>query len=131
MDAYCFGKISLGVFDYNKYLTGKYFNVHSQIRQNVSDRVHKAFANFFRKVKDKSRKKKGFPRFKSKVNSLTFPQSGFKMLSDKKLKLSKIGKIPLVLHRVPKGKIKTLTIKQNKVGQWVCCLLLRTTKRNC
>jgi putative transposase len=26
--------------------------------------------------------------------------------------------VPIVLHRVPKGKIKTLTIKQNKAGQW-------------
>jgi putative transposase len=32
--------------------------------------------------------------------------------------LSKIGNVHIVLHRVPKGKIKTLTIKQNKVGQW-------------
>jgi len=26
--------------------------------------------------------------------------------------------VPIVLHRAPKGKIKTLTIKQNKIGQW-------------
>jgi putative transposase len=52
------------------------------------------------------------------VNSITFPQSGFKILSDKRIQISKIGTLPFVLHRVPKGKIKTLTIKQNKVGQW-------------
>jgi len=118
IDAYRFGKISLNVFDFNKYLTGKYPEIHSQIKQNVSDRVYKAFSNFFRRVKDKSCKNKGFPRFKSRVNSLTFPQSGFKILSDKRIMLSKIGNIPVILHRVPKGKIKTLTIKQNKAGQW-------------
>jgi putative transposase len=117
IDAYKFGKVSLNKFDYNNFLKGKY-SVHSQVVQNVSDRVYKAFSNFFRKVKDKSCKEKGFPRFKSKVNSITFPQSGFKFLSDKRLKLSKIGSIPIILHRVPKGKIKTLTIKQNKAGQW-------------
>jgi putative transposase len=69
-------------------------------------------------VKDKSCKEKGFPRFKSRVNSITFPQSGFKLLSDKRLRLSKVGNVPIILHRVPKGKIKTLTIKQNKAGQW-------------
>jgi len=110
-------KKTLRKFDYNKLIKGKY-PVHSQVAQNVSDRVHKAFSNFFRRVKDKSCKQKGFPRFKSRVNSITFPQSGFKILSDKRLHLSKIGNIPIVLHRVPKGKIKTLTIKQNKVSQW-------------
>lgn len=109
---------TLRKFDYNKQLTGKYPEVHSQVKQNVSDRVHKAFSNFFRRVKDPKEKRKGFPRFKSRVNSITFPQSGFKILSDKRLRLSKVGNVPIILHRVPKGKIKTLTIKQNKAGQW-------------
>ncbi len=117
IDSYKFGKVSLSGFDCNKYLTGKYPEIYSQSKQNVSDRVHKAFSNFFRRVKEHS-KDKGFPRFKSRVNSITFPQSGFKILSDKRIRLSKIGSIPIILHRVPKGKIKTLTIKQNKVGQW-------------
>jgi len=118
IDSWKYGKVSLSGFDCNKYLTGKYADIHSQSKQNVSDRVHKAFRNFFRRVKDKSCKKKGFPRFKSRVNSVTFPQSGFKILSDKRIRLSKIGNIPLVLHRIPKGKIKTLTIKVNKASQW-------------
>ena len=117
IDTWKFGQVSLTKFDFNTYLTGKYSQIHSQTKQNVSDRVHKAFKNFFRRVKNKE-KKKGFPRFKGRVNSITYPQSGFKILSDKSLKLSKIGNIHLILHRVPKGKIKTMTIKQNKVGQW-------------
>lgn len=118
IDSWKYGQASLNKFDFNKYLTGKYPEIHSQSKQNVSDRVSKAFTNFFRRVKDKSCKQKGFPRFKSRVNSITFPQSGFKILSDKRLKLSKVGNVPIVLHRIPKGKIKTLTIKQNKAGQW-------------
>ena len=121
--AYKFAGITMNKFDYNKLIKGKY-TIHSQVAQNVSDRVHKAFSNFFRRVKDKSCKQKGFPRFKSRVISITFPQSGFKLLSDKRLKLSKIGNVPIVLHRVPKGKIKTLTIKCNKANQWFavfCC----------
>lgn len=118
IDAYKFGSANLNKFDFNKYLVGKYHGIHSQTKQNVSDRVHKAFSNFFRRIKDKSCRKKGFPRFRSRVNSITFPQSGFKLLSDKRLKLSKIGNVPIVLHRIPKGKIKTLTVKQNKAGQW-------------
>ena len=126
MDTYKFGGVSLSSFDYNKYLTGKHAGVHSQIKQNVSDRVHKCFSDFFRRVKDKSCKEKGFPRFKSRINSITFPQSGFNLLSDKRIRLSKIGDVPIVLHRIPRGKIKTLTVKQNKAGQWFaifCCEL--------
>ena len=117
-DSYKFGKVSLTKFDYDAITKGSAPNIYSQVIQNVSDRVHKAFSNFFRRVKDKSCREKGFPRFKSRIQSITFPQSGFKILSDKRLKLSKIGNIPIVLHRIPKGKIKTLTIKVNKANQW-------------
>lgn len=111
---------TLRKYDFDKLLSGKYKQVHSQVAQNVSDRVHKAFVNFFRRVKDPKtpKGKKGFPRFKSSVHSITYPQSGFKFLSNTRLQVSKIGSLPIVLHRVPKGKIKTMTIKRNKAGQW-------------
>lgn len=105
-------------FDFNKRLSGKHKEIHSQVLQNVSDRVHKAFSNFFRRVKDPAYKKKGFPRFKSRIKSITYPQNGFKFLSEKQIHISKIGNIPIVLHRIPKGNIKTLTIKRNRAGQW-------------
>jgi len=109
---------TLSKFDFDKLLTGLYPEVYAQVKQNISDRVSKAFQNFFRRVKDPSCKKKGFPRFKSRIHSITYPQHGFKFLSQRRLHVSKIGSIPIVLHRIPKGKVKTLTIKQNKVGQW-------------
>ena len=109
---------TLQKFDYNKYLSGKYPKIFAQVSQNVSDRIYKSFRNFFRRVKDKSCKKKGFPRFKSRVNSITYPQHGFKFLSDKRLHVSRIGNIPIVLHRVPKGKLKAMTIKVNQASQW-------------
>jgi len=34
------------------------------------------------------------------------------------LKVSKIGNISIVLHRIPKGKLKTMTIKVNQAEQW-------------
>ncbi|MBU2639990.1 MAG: transposase [Nanoarchaeota archaeon] len=92
-----------------------YSKVHSQALQNISDRVSKALENFFRRVKEK-KEKVGFPRFKSRVKSITYPQSGF--MINKKLKLSKIGNIPIIYHRTIKGKVKTLTIKVNKFNQW-------------
>ena len=116
-DAYKFGNATLNKFDFNKYLSGKFEGIHSQTKQNVSDRVSKAFANFFRRVKQNA-KEKGFPRYKSRVMSITYPQSGFKFISNKHIQVSKIGNLPIILHRVPRGKIKTLTIKINKANQW-------------
>ena len=104
-------------YDFNKLLTSKYQNIHSQVMQNVSDRVHKSFQNFFRRIKNKS-KKKGFPRFKSSVKSITYPQSGFKFINERRLHVSKIGNVNIIIDRIPKGKVKTMTIKRNKAGQW-------------
>jgi len=109
---------TLKCYDYNKHLTGKHRELHSQVKQNISDRVYKSFQNFFRRAKDSLYKKKGFPRFKSSIHSITYPQSGFKFISQRRLHVSKIGNVPIVLHRIPKGKIKALTIKRNKAGQW-------------
>lgn len=96
-----------------------YYQVNAQVLQNVSNRLSKAFDSFFRRVKENS-SKVGYPRFKSKIKSITYPQSkgAFKFISDNKIRVSKLGNIPIVLHRVPKGKIKTLTIKVNKANQW-------------
>jgi putative transposase len=98
----------------------EYNEVYSQVLQNVPDRISKAYKNFFRRVKEKRKGKKlkvGFPRFKSFVSSLTYPQSGFK-IEKKRIDLSKIGRINFVNHRDIDGDIKTLSIKKTKSGEW-------------
>src|SRR3990167_10038898 len=110
--AYKENKKTLKKFDYYEYLVNKHTEIYSQVKRDVSNRLCGAFQSFFRRVKDTSCKEKGFPRFKSRVNSVTYPQSGFKFISNRKLYTSKIGNIPIVLHRIPKGKVKTLTIKR-------------------
>lgn len=91
--------------------------IHSQVLQNVSDRLDKSFKSFFTRVK--SGGKAGFPRFKSKerYDSFTFPQSGFR-LERGRLKLSKIGWVDIKLHREIEGKVKTLTVKKTSSGKW-------------
>jgi len=85
--------------------------VHSQVLQNVQERVELAFKAFFRRVR--SGEKPGYPRFKGKgwYDSFAFPQSGFKLVSGK-LRLSKIGDVMIKLHRPIEGKIKRLTIRE-------------------
>src|SRR5437667_11673087 len=65
-----FRRFALGARKLNKELQ----TVHSQAVQNVGDRVHKSFTNFFER-------RARFPRWKKPkgYNSLTYPQSGFKL----------------------------------------------------
>ena len=79
----------------------------------------KAFDNFFRRVKAHE-KESGYPRFKSKgrYNSITYPQSGFK-LDGSRLTLAKIpGTIRTFVHRPVVGKVKTCTLKRDGRGAW-------------
>ena len=61
-DAYKKDKVSLSRKDLYKQVKGAK-NIHSQVSQNVADRIDKAYKNFFARVKQGERKK-GFPRFK-------------------------------------------------------------------
>ncbi len=98
-------------------------DVHSQVLQDALKRVDNAFKLFFNRAKSKDRKgkKAGFPRHKSRerYNSITYPQSGFKLIhksktnSSKKgiLQLSKIGDIKTIISRdIIGGEIKTCTV---------------------
>jgi Helix-turn-helix domain./Probable transposase. len=57
---------------------------YAQVLQDVLKRIDKAFQNFFRRVK--RREKAGYPRYKprSRYNSFTYPQTGFKFSEDSK-----------------------------------------------
>jgi putative transposase len=91
--------------------------IHSQVLQNVVDRLDKSFQGFFQRCK--TGEKPGFPRFKGKhrYNSFCFPQSGF-AVEGRELKLSKLGRIRIKLHRPLEGKIKTCSLRKDPSGTW-------------
>src|SRR5258708_32101112 len=97
-------------------------SVHSQVLQNVTERVELALQAFFRRIKA-GEEEPGYPRFKgqSRYDSITYPQSGFKMDEQGKLYASGIGHIKIILHRPLRGKIKTLTIRRSSTGKWYAC----------
>ncbi len=119
-------KKNLSLYDTNKLLTiwkrdhPELASVHSQVLQNVQERVDLAFQAFFRRVK--SGEKPGYPRFRGygRYDSFTFKQSGFELL-DNGLLLSKIGVMRIVLHRPVVGRVKTLTLQKDAVGNWYAC----------
>jgi putative transposase len=111
----------------NKYITElkserlEFSDVHSQVLQNISKRVSDGYKAFFKRVKEKKKGKKtkvGFPRYKKFVCSFTYPQTGFRFKNQRRVYLSGIGSIPIVLHRLPKGETKTCTIKRYRSKKW-------------
>ena len=126
--------VSLTRNDLNNLITNvkrqdaRFKSVYSQVLQNQADRLSKAFSNFFRQCQEKKIGASivaGYPRYKKLVHSITYPQNNgaFKIVGNK-LEVSKIGRMPIVLHRPILGKVKTLTIKRNRAGQWFavfCC----------
>jgi putative transposase len=93
-------------------------SVHSQVLQNVNERVDLAFQAFFRRINNGE--EPGYPRFRGRgrYDSFTYTQSGFSLTHDNRVCLSKIGSLKLVYHRPIKGKIKTLTIHRSSTGKW-------------
>jgi putative transposase len=117
---------TLSFYDTNKLLTlwkGEHPElkcVYSQVLQNVQSRVDLAFKAFFRRVK--AGEKPGHPRFRGfgRYDSFTFKQYGFTLL-DNGVFLSKIGVVKVILHRPIEGRIKTLTIQRDAIGDWYAC----------
>ena len=97
--------------------------VHSQVLQNVTERVELAFAAFFRRVKA-GKPEIGYLRFKSKgrYDSITYPQYGNGVrLDGKRLILSNVGAVQVVLHRPVEGTPKTVTLTRSRTGTWYAC----------
>ena len=96
---------------------------HSQVLQNASMRVDLALQAFFRRVK--KGEAPGYPRFRSKerYDSFTFAQyeSGWKFTDNGRLRLFKIGDVKIKLHRPIEGRVKTLTIRRDRLGNWYAC----------
>lgn len=94
--------------------------VYSQVGQDALNRLNKAFLAFFTRVK--RGEKPGYPRFRSRsrYDSFTYPQSGFRLNGDK-LHLAKIGSVRLRLSRPVEGKIKTCTIRR-QINGWFAIL---------
>jgi len=95
--------------------------VHSQVLQDVVLRLKKAFDAFFRRRK--AGEAPGYPRFRGRgrYDSLMFPQvpSGCALdVADKRLVVSKVGRVKILLHRPLEGVPKTATIRRTATGKW-------------
>jgi putative transposase len=98
----------------------EYAEVHSQVVQDVLRRVDKTYQAFFRRVATGERP--GYPRFQgqNRYHSFTYPQYGSGAVLDGGiLRLAKIGRILVRLHRPLAGTPKTVTISREADGWYV------------
>ena len=117
--------VQLGDLKNTKKLFPEYKKVHSQVLQDVINRVETAFANFINP--DKNGKRAGKPKFKGLhyYKSFTYSQLKNQHISDNYVELSGIGQVEIVLHRpIPNGfLVKMGTIKLEADG-WYLSLAL-------
>ena len=101
-----------------------YQDIHSQVLQDVLRRLDKAFAAFFRRIRNGETP--GYPRFQGegRYDSFTYPQSGFALADTRGPEQTDTRSYPLQnrdvkvrLHRPLVGQVKTVTIKRD-VNHW-------------
>ncbi|MGB5633270.1 MAG: transposase, partial [Waterburya sp.] len=91
--------VQLGDLKNTKKLFPEYKKIHSQVLQDVINRVETAFDNFINP--DKNGNRAGKPKFKGLhyYKSFTYSQLKNKHISDNQVDLSGIGKVDFVQHR--------------------------------
>src|SRR5215469_15897257 len=100
----------------------EYAALHSHVLQDVLARLDKTYQAFFRRVVHGD--KPGFPRFhgQRRYHSFTYKEYGNgARLDNGYLVLSKIGRIAVHWSRPMQGSIKTVTIRREADGWYVCC----------
>jgi putative transposase len=99
----------------------EYAEVNAHVLQDVILRVERAYRAFFRRLA--ASETPGYPRFQGagRYNSFTYPQYGGGVVLDGGvLSLSKIGRIPVRVHRPLEGTPKTVTVLREADGWYVC-----------
>jgi len=101
----------------------------SQATQKVVERLDKSYQRFFKWVKTRKGIKAGRPGFKKsrEYSSFTLTQAGWKLLGDNKIRLGRHN-YKFVKHREIEGKIKTVTVKRDRMDRlWLCFSTLDET----
>ena len=141
---YNYGSISVSRIDQINHLANlrennTYYSEHSQDMQvSTIKRLDAAYDNFFGRCKDPKARKKGHPKFKSSVRSVTWylrkyrkPKTGERVRQNpiretgqryNRLKVPKLGEVKIRQHRPLCGDPKEVTLKKTARG-WYCFIV--------
>jgi putative transposase len=133
-----YGSISVSMYDQINHLaelrqSNSHYSKHPQDMQvETIKRVNAAQEHFFRRCKDPKEKKKGAPRFKRSVRSLTWSLRKHKSVRQQpiretgsrhnRLKVPKLGEIKIRQYRPLIGDPKEVTLKKTARG-WYCFIV--------
>ena len=133
-----YGSISVSMYDQINHLaelrqSNSHYSKHPQDMQvQTIKRVNAAKEHFFRRCKDPKEKKKGAPRFKRSVRSLTWSLRRSKSVRQNpiretgsrqnRLKVPKLGEVKIRQHRPIIGDPKEVTLKKTARG-WYCFIV--------
>jgi putative transposase len=116
--------IKLGMFDLNHLVTHIKRNEKPELKEVYSKALQMVAQQLWYNVcalagLKRRGKKVGKLRFKGQgwFKTLNFNQSGFR-LENGKLVLSKVGGIPIRLHREIRGRVKGVIVKRERSGKW-------------
>ena len=134
-----YGRKSVSMYDQINHLaklraSNSHYSKHPQDMQTSTiKRVNAAQEHFFRRCKDPKEKKKGAPRFKRSVRSLTWSLRKHKGVRQNpiretgsrqnRLKVPKLGEIKIRQHRRLLGDPKEVTLKKTARGNWYCFIV--------
>ena len=140
---YTYGSISVSRIDQINHLAklrenNTYYSDHSQDMQvSTIKRLDAAYDNFFERCKDPKERKKGHPKFKGSVRSVTWCLRKHKLKTGERvrqnpirskgnrldrLKVPKLGEVKIRLHRPFSGDPKEVTLKKTARG-WYCFIV--------
>ncbi|MGL6341386.1 MAG: RNA-guided endonuclease InsQ/TnpB family protein [Waterburya sp.] len=117
--------VQLGDLKNTKKLFPEYKKIHSQVLQDVINRVETAFSNFI--TPDKNGNRAGKPKFKGLhyYKSFTYSQLRNKHILNNYVDLSGIGQVELVQHRpIPTGFVVKLGTVKLEADGWYLSLAL-------
>ena len=143
---YQYGSISVSQSDQQAHLTklreNSHYGNHAQDMQvETLKRVDAAYGHFFRRCKDPKEKKKGAPRFKRSVRSVTWKLRKHKLKTGESvrqnpiretdnrhnmLKVPKLGEVKIRMHRPLSGDPKEVTLKKTARG-WYAFIVCETS----
>ena len=139
---YNYGSISVSKYDQINHLAklreNSHYGKHPQDMQvETIKRVDASIDNFFSRCKDPKAKKKGYPKFKRSVRSLTWLLRKHKLKTGERvrqkpiretgtrhnmLKVPKLGEVRIRQHRPFSGDPKAVTLKKAARG-WYCFIV--------
>jgi len=119
---------SLNIFQLQKHITKikkthkkHWYKLNSQSIQEITERIDKSYKLFFQERK-RGNKEISLPKFKSfrKYKSITYKTSGYQYFQNSIIIQNRTYK--LFKDRQIIGKIKTITVKKDSIGDWFICV---------